>query len=79
MTARLFFLLLLSCVLVLAAAQQIITPGADITAAAGRDMINAKFTELYARADIRSNGRNIYTSPQFQAALLESGPITLHL
>ncbi len=79
MKARFFFLLLLSCVLVLAAAQQIITPGADITAAAGRDMINAKFTELYARADIRSNGRNIYTSAQFQAALLESGPITLHL
>ena len=79
MKARLFLLSLLSCVLVLPAAQQVITPGAGITAAAGRDMINANFTELYARADIRSNGRNIYTSPQFQAALLEAGPITLHL
>ncbi len=73
MKARLFLLLLLSCMLVFLAWRQV------ITAAAGRDLINAKFTELYTRADIRSNGRNIYTAPQFQAALLESGPITLHL
>lgn len=79
MKTRLYLIFLACLVLVLPAAQQVITPGAGITAAAGRDMINANFAELYARGDVRSTGRNITSLPQFTAALLESGPITLHL